>query len=250
MRTIPPSHLGSLREGVSLLRRHPGLVLGLGLLAMLLAQLGPVLELAAKAGRNPMLQPIFGAVGLLPLEMYLLPRLQAQLDAEQLDPPGNRRGTWTDTFDHRWLPTFGARMLLSFAAGLGLVLFILPGILVLTLFGWAPLRMLLRGDRLVEAFRWSQAAMARHWLRVVQAVLAMVLVLLAYQAISAFAVQRLLPGLDPDLGPDAWLRLRHPAFWVIGFTGGLLNLWLTTSLLALYHRLEVAVQTSPESSSR
>ncbi len=249
MRTVPASHLGALREGVALLRRHAGLALGLALLAMGLAQLGPALELAAGAGRNPAFQPLFGAVGLLPFEMYILPRLQARLDAEQLDHPLNPRAGWTATFDTRWLPTFGTRMLLSLAAGVGLVLFILPGIVVLTLFGWAPLRVLLRGDRLAEAFRWSQAAMARNWLRVVQAVLAMLLVLLAYQALSAFALERLLHGLDPDLGPDAWLRLRHPAFWVIGFVGGLLNLWFTASLLALYHRLEAAVQASSDPSS-
>ena len=84
--------------------------------------------------------------------------------------------------------------------------------------------------------------MARHWPRVVQAVLAMILVLLAYQMVSGFALERLVPGIQPELGPDAWLRLRHPAFWVLGLTGGFMNLWLTAALLALYHRLEDAVE--------
>jgi hypothetical protein len=250
MRTVPPSHLGSLREGLSLLRRHPGLALGLAVLAMLLAQLGPALELAAKAGRDPLFQPLFGAVGLLPLEMYFLPRLQARLDAERLDAPGNRAAAWTATFDGRWLAAFGVRMLLSAAVGVGLVLFILPGILLLTLYGWAPMRVLLRGDRMGDAFRWSQSAMARNWPRVVQAVLAMTLVLLVYQAATGFALTRLLPASDPEAGLDAWLRLRHPAFWAIGFLGGCLNLWLSASLLALFHRLEATVQASPSPSPR
>lgn len=247
---MPPSYLGSLREGLALLKRHPVLVLGLSLLAMLLAQLGPALEIAAHAGRNPMLQPLFGAVGLLPMEMYLLPRLQAQLDAERLDPPQNRRNDWTRTFDQRWLPTFGARMLLSLAVGVGLVMLFLPGLLILTLYGWVPLRILLRGDRLAEAIRWSQAAMVKHWLRVVHVVLGVLLILVIYQAIMAVALARILPGLDPNLGPDAWFRLRHPLFWIIGWSGGLLNVWVSATLLALYHRLEAAVQASSSSESR
>lgn len=250
MRTPPPSHLGSLRDGIALLRRHPGLTLGLAVLAMALAQLGPALELAAKAGRDPLLQPLFGAVGLLPLEMYFLPRLQARLDAERLDPPQNRLDSWSQTFDGRWLLTFGVRMLLSAAVGVGIVLFILPGILLLTLYGWAPMRVLLRGDHLVDAFRWSQSAMARHWPRVVQAVLAMVLVLLGYQAVTGYALGRFVPSLASETGADAWLRLKHPAFWILGFAGGCMNLWLTASLLALFHRLEAAVQAPSESLSR
>lgn len=250
MRTAPPSHLGSLRDGISLLRRHLALTFGLAVLAMLLAQLGPALELAAKAGRDPLLQPLFGAVGLLPLEMYVLPRLQARLDAERLDHPKNRRESWIQTFDGRWLMTFGVRMLLSALVGVGLVVFILPGILLLTIFGWAPMRVLLRGDRLMEAFRWSQTSMARHWPRVVQAVLAMVLLLLIYQAATGYALGHFVPALVSETGADAWLRLKHPAFWVLGFTGGLLNLWLSATMLALYHRLEAAVQASSESSAR
>ena len=47
------------------------------MLAMALAQLGPALELAAGTGPSLLLQPIFGFAGLLPLEMYFIPRLQA-----------------------------------------------------------------------------------------------------------------------------------------------------------------------------
>ena len=240
MRTSPPSHLAVLREGFTFLRRHPAQALGLALLAMGLAQLGPALELAAGAGPSLLLQPIFGFAGLLPLEMYFIPRLQAQLDAEELNPPRNPAATWRESFDARWLKTFLVRLGLSLAIGLGLLLFIIPGILVLTLFGWAPMRMLLRGDDLLSALKWSQSAMARNWPRIIQAVLAMVLVALVYQVAASWALDRLLPATDPDLGPPALLRLKHPAFWIFNLAGGVLNLWLSCALLGLYHRLEAA----------
>jgi hypothetical protein len=211
-----------------------------------LAQLGPALELAAGAGPNPLFQPIFGFVALLPLEMYFIPRLQAQLDAETLNIAGNPVASWRETFDGRWLRTFLARLGLSVAIGLGLLLFLVPGIAILTLFGWAPMRMLLRGEGLAEALRWSRLAMARHWPRIVQAVLAMMLVTLAYQVGASWALDRFLPATDPDLGPGALLRLRHPAFWVFNLTGGILNLWLSCSLLALYQRLEGLLKVVPD----
>jgi len=84
--------------------------------------------------------------------------------------------------------------------------------------------------------------MARHWPRIVQAVLAMLLVALLYQIAAGWALDRLLPAMDPDLGPSALLRLKHPAFWVSNLLGGAMNLWLSCSLLALYHRLEAIPQ--------
>lgn len=241
MRTPLPSHLGALREGLALLRRHPAQALALAVLAMGLAQLGPALELAAGVGPSLLIQPLFGFAGLLPLEMYFIPRLQAQLDAETLATAGNPREGWREAFDGRWLRTFLARLGISVMIGLGLLLFLVPGIVVMTLFGWAPLRMLLRGDGLLAALRWSQSAMARHWPRIVQAVLAMMLVALVYQVGASWALDRLLPATDPDLGPGALLRLKHPGFWIFNLLGGGLNLWLSCSLLALYQRLEATV---------
>jgi len=243
MRTPPPSQLGALREGLLLLRRHPGLSIGLALMAMGLAQLGPALELAAGVKTNPLSQLLFGFAGLLPLEMYFIPRFQTQLDAETRNGHENPAGGWRAAFDARWLRAFLAHLGLSVAVGLGLVVFLVPGILILALFGWAPLRILLRGEDLLSALRWSQGAMARHWPRIVQAVLAMAMVWLFYMLITGWAMVHVLPPMDPDLGPDAHLRLRHPAFWVLGLTGGALNLWLSCALLSLYQRLEKAVQS-------
>jgi len=241
MRVPQPSHLGSLREGVALLRRHPLLSLGLAVLAMALAQLGPALELAAGAGPSLLLQPIFGFAGLLPLEMYFIPRLQARLDAEGMNTPWNPATRWRETFETRWLRTFLLRLGLSLAIGLGLLMFLVPGIIILVLFGWAPMRMLLRGEGPLPALKWSKSAMARHWPRIVQAVLAMMLVALVYQVGANWTLDRLLPAADPDLGPAAIVRLKHPAFWVFNLLGGVLNLWLSCALLALYQRLETAM---------
>ena len=212
---------------------------------MVLSQLGPALELAAGASPSLFLQPLFSFAGLLPLEMFFIPRLQAHLDAETLDLGGNPANDWRGTFDKRWLLTFLVRLGISLVVAAGLLLFLIPGIVLLTLFGWAPLRMLLRGDTPLAALRWSQAAMARHWPRIVQAVLAMMLVALTYQIGASWILDRVLPPTDPDLGPGAWLRLRHPAFWLFNLVGGALNLWLSCSLLALYHRLETAVAGRP-----
>lgn len=242
MRTPPPSLLGALSEGLRLLKRHPWLTFGLAILAMLLAQLGPALELAAGVGPNLILQAVFGFAGLLPLEMYFIPRLQAQLDAETRNNAANPIGGWREAFDGRWLWTFLARLGISAAIGLGLLMFLIPGILILALFGWAPIRMLLRGDGLLAALKWSQSTMVRHWPRVIQAVLAMTLVALAYQMAASWALDRLLPAMDPELGPGALLRLKHPAFWCFNLLGGTLNLWLSCALLALYQRLEGSIQ--------
>jgi hypothetical protein len=259
MRTPLPSHLGALREGLVLLRRYPAQALALAVLAMGLAQLGPALELAAGVGPNPLFQTIFGFVGLLPLEMYFIPRLQAQLDAESLNTPLNPLGSWGPAFDGRWLPAFLARLGIGLVLGLGMItglgialglglpisvglmLILLPTIVVMTLIGWAPMRMLLRGDAFLPALKWSQAAMARHWPRIIQAVLAMLLVVMVYLGLVGWVMNFFIPATDPEKVLPAALRLKHPAFWFFNLTGGLLNLWLSCSLLALYQRLEASV---------
>jgi hypothetical protein len=241
MATSPPSQLGALRDGFTLLRRHPGEALGLAVLAMVLAQFAPALELAAGVGPNLFYQPLFGFAALLPLEMYFIPRFQMQLDAETRDTSGNPANGWREAFDQRWLMTFLLRLGISVAVGLGLVLLLVPGILLLTLFGWAPLRMLLRGEGPLPALRWSQSAMVRHWPRIIQAVLAMLLVALAYQMGASWLLDHLLPTPDPNLGLAAMVRLKHPALWAFNLAGGALNLWISCALLALYQRLEAAV---------
>src|SRR5664279_1991574 len=103
MRTPSPSHLGALREGFALLRRHPFQMLGLALLAMVLAQLGPALELAAGVAPSLVSQGVFGLASILPLEMYIIPQLQTQLCAASPNSPAKLVTAWRETFDGRWL---------------------------------------------------------------------------------------------------------------------------------------------------
>jgi hypothetical protein len=91
--------------------------------------------------------------------------------------------------------------------------------------------------------------MARHWPRIAQVVLAMLLVALVYQIGISWALDRFLPTADPTLGPPAIVRLKHPAFWVTSLLNGAMNLWLSCALLALYQRLEAIVAGQIESQS-
>ena len=84
--------------------------------------------------------------------------------------------------------------------------------------------------------------MVRHWPRIVQAVLAIALVVLVYMTVAGLAMNKLLPNLDSDQIPSALLRLKHPAFWVFNLLNSLLNVWMTCTLLALYQRLEASLQ--------
>ncbi|HJW09088.1 MAG TPA: hypothetical protein VJ483_05590 [Holophagaceae bacterium] len=239
---LPPSQLGVLREGWRMLRRHPLLSLGLLALAVLLGQLGPVLELAARTGGSPGAQLLFAFVSLLPLEIYALPLFLARLDAELIGDPANPREGWRPGFESRWLRVFGAKLLVVSMGAVGCVL-ILPGLLTFLFFGWAPLRVLLRGERLVDALRWSGRAMLRCWPRIVQAVLAIALVWLAGQLLMRGVLAGMLPRSGDEI-PDAATRLRHPAFWIAGGLAGLVHLWSSAAFLALYQRLERLAQSS------
>lgn len=239
---VPPSQLGALAEGLALLRKHPWTALGLVLLAVLLGQLGPALELLAGATDNRAAQVVLGFAALLPLELYALPRWLAHLDAEGVDDPSNPASGWRPDFERRWLPAFAAKMLVLVLGALGCGL-ILPGLVIFTFFGWAPTRMLLRGDRLGAALRWSGRAMLRTWPRIVQAALLILAIWMLGQLLIGLALGPVLPQ-DPQAIPDALLRLRHPAFWIAGAINGLLYLWISAAFLALYHRLERLVQTS------
>jgi hypothetical protein len=228
----PPSQLAALPEGAALLLRRPLLALGLVAMAMVLGQLGPALELAARSGGGQASQALFSFVALLPLEIYALPRWSASLDAELAQDPANPKEEWTLRFEARWLKAFGAKLLV--------LPFCLP---IFAMFGWAPLRVLLRGDSLMEALRWSGRAMLRFWPRVVQAALAIFIVLLlGAMAILAATTAWIPAAAQTDL--TALTRLRHPAFWMASACSGLFSLWATAAVLCLYHRLERLVQSS------
>jgi len=201
-----------LRAGLRLLGRHPLASLGLALLFALLSALGAFLHwrLALPEG-----------------EMSVLTR----------DDPRNPSGAWAARFEERWLRAFLARVLLGLGVGAGLVL-ILPGLALLACFGWMPMRVLLRGERLGEAARGSLRLMARAWPAALRGFLALVLVYAALLLALGAGLEALVPRAD------AWTRLANPLLHVGRFAAGLLALWFEAGLLALYQHLEALAEAT------
>lgn len=240
MSVLNAGPLFALSSGLRHLRRHPFLVSGIVGLGTLLSALGPLLQIRLELPDDMITQSALGFAAMIPLELYFVPRLLALLDAETTDHSENPRDQWKDRFEERWLKAFGARMLLYLAAGIGLALFIVPGLVILLLFGWAPFRVLLRGESLAKALRSSMALMARTWPRVVSTGL----VLLGGYALLllglGWCVLKVVP--DPSLGQ----RLTHPAIWGGRLLNGLLDLVLSASLLSLYAAVEPALDVPTE----
>lgn len=232
MTTSPKTDLASIREGTRFLTLRPGASLGIAALGMALAALSPLLQLHAGLPDEPIVDMALTFVGLLPLEMYFIPRFLIAADAESGSNPLNRPGEWRVRFEERWLRAFWAKALVAAAALLGLSLAVFPGLLVLLAYGWAPLRVLLRGEPLLQALRGSYRMMVQAWRRVLLASTAMAVLYLAAIVVLSWLVQLGVPD------PVAEVRLRHPLIWAGNFLGCLLSLWLSASLLALYRRVE------------
>lgn len=225
--------LQPLAKGIRYLFLHPWKLLALALLSVLLSFLGPVLQIWAPVPDGAYVTLTLAVVSLLPMELYFLPRFLLALDAEVLDHPQNPKEAWEATFEARWMRAFVAKVLLYAVVGLGMTCLVLPGLLLLGAFGWAPLRVLVRGESLREAAKGSVVLMARVWPRVLLPVLVIVggYLLALYGAL--FFQDHFVP--DPV---TPWLRLTHPAVWALDFGGAILNLWISVTLLAVYHRIE------------
>ncbi len=225
-----------LATGLGHLRRHPFLTLGIVLLGALLSALATLMQVRMRLPDDLTTQTALGFAAMVPLLLYVVPRFQAYLDAEYLDHPKNALDQWHDHFEARWLKTFGARMLLYLAAGLGATMCFFPGLFVLAIFGWTPLRVLLRGDGLVPAARTSLALMTRAWPLVLRTILlflgAYLFVMVCVVSGIGFLIQE----------PTPWQRLTHPAMWAGRLVMGLLDLALSVCLLALYHAIEPALE--------
>ncbi len=247
----PRSQSGALADGFRFLARRPGWTLGLLILGTLLGQLGPVLEILAKVGPNLMMQKALAWAGFLPMQIYFTPRWISRLDADLLDAPGNPQARWPNLFDQRWLGAFVANLMVQLIGTIGLFVLVIPGIVIFTLAGFAPMRMLLRGDIFPDALRWSARAMARHWPRVVQAALAILLVTFAGALGLALAQNAVFARFGLE-GPDAWTRLKHPLIWASQALGTLTLLWVSASFLSLFQRLErlAAADAEPSQSAR
>lgn len=234
MRPSPLSDLTPVARGTALLARHPVQTAGLAILTLALSFLGPGLQLARLLPDDPSVSMILVVVSLIPLELYFMPRFLLSLDAETIDHPQNPRDVWQATFESRWMKAFTAKLALYLVAGAGATCFLFPGLMVLALFGWTPYRVLLRGETLKDAAKGSAFMMTRLWPRVLLPLLVMMLVQFAALYGAMWIESRFVPTPTTP-----WIRLTHPAVWGIELTAGLLNLWISATFLALFHRLEL-----------
>lgn len=221
-----------LLEGTKLALRHPWVSLSICILGAGLGGLAPLLMVLGGLGDNPVMESLLFFAALLLLDMYFLPRLALRLDAESLGHQNNPATGWKAAFEARWMRAFGAKLLLGFVAGVGILLFILPGLVVLFCFGWAPTRVLLRGESIREACTGSLDLMRRLWPIAVSRTL---LVLLVGMALSG-SVQYIIETIHPLENPLS--ELQSPLFWGAQLLGSMVSVWTTTCLLVLYQKLE------------
>jgi len=233
MTISPKSDLASIAEGTRNLLRRPGLTLGIAALGMLLAGLAPLLQIWVRLPDEPTVELALTFASMLPLELYFIPRFLIAADALAGHEPLNAPEDWRLRFDERWLRAFWGKVLLVMAAGLGLSLLVVPGLLVLMAFGWMPMRILLRGESVLQAAKGSLAMLGRTWVRVLMVVSAAAMVYLGCIAVLSFLVGLFVPE------PTLHQRLVHPAVWAGNFGGSLLSLWLSSCLLALFRRIEL-----------
>ncbi len=239
MTISPKSDLASIAEGTRYLLRRPGLSLGIAAVGMLLAGLAPLLQMRAGLPDEPTSELALTFASMLPLELYFIPRFLIAADALASQDPLNTPGDWKLRFEERWLRAFWGKVLLVLAVGAGLSLLLLPGLLLLMAFGWAPLRILLRGESLLQAAKGSLAMLVRTWARVLLVVSAAAVIYLSCIIILSFLVSLFVAE------PTLHQRLVHPAVWAGNFCGSLLSLWLSSCLLALYRKVELPPPAEP-----
>jgi len=241
MTISPKSDLASIAEGTRNLLRRPGLTLGIAALGMLLAGLAPLLQIWVRLPDEPTVELALTFASMLPLELYFIPRFLIAADALARRDPLNTPEDWKLRFEERWLRAFWGKVLLVLMVGAGLSLLLLPGLMLLMAFGWAPLRVLLRGESLLQAAKGSLAMLGRTWARVLLVVSAAAVIYLTCIIILSFLVSLFVDE------PTLHQRLVHPAVWAGNFCGSLLSLWLSSCLLALYRKVELppAAEVTP-----
>lgn len=231
-----------LRRGFEFLWHQPLWSLGLAVLGTLLSALAPLLQIRSHLPDIPAVIMGLTLAATLPLDLYFVPRFLLALDAEALDHPRNPKTEWRATFEARWLLAFATRMLLYLLVSVGSLL-ILPGLIFLVLCGWAPMRVLLRGESIGEAMKGSALTMAKLWPKVVLAVCVLGSVCFLASAMCTLGLTHSLPE------PTPWQRLTHPAIWAANFVNLLFSLWLSAALLSLFHRIEAEPEPKKPSSS-
>jgi hypothetical protein len=233
MAISPNSDLISLSEATRFLARRPWQVLLLGILGMGLSALAAWIQVRAGLPEDKGTSSALIGAALVPLELFFIPRFLLEVDAEEGGNPLNAAGAWKVRFEERWLRAFLAKVLLGTMVVLGASLLILPGLAALIVFGWTPLRVLLKGDPLLVAARGSMAMMAKAWRRVVPACLVL---LLAYLLLLMFVAMLAGPFFPRE--PTVHQRITHPALWLANFGATVLSLWLSAGLLSVYRRFD------------
>lgn len=218
--------------GLRFLRERPLWTLGLSGLAMLLSAFGTWLHSRMGVVGDSSKEALLTATALLPLEMFFVPQFLAAVDAQTLNRPENPQDGWRERFEARWLRAFGTKMLLAVAISAGIILLVLPGLMIFLLFGWAPILVLLRGQRLAQAAQNSAQWMIRLWPIALASGSA---ILLVYVGL-VLTLSVCLTAMIPEAVPLA--RLHHPGAWAADFIMGLLNLWFSAAFLALFHVIE------------
>lgn len=238
----PKADLACLAEGSGYLLRRPAVSLGLAVLGMLLAALGPLLQAGFHLPKDEVTTALLGSVGVMPMMLYFLPRFIAEADAFRGGRPQNPHPEWQRHFDQRLLKALGAHFLLWTLVALFWAL-VIPSLLLLAAFGWAPTRVLLRGESLAEAARGSLRMMALGWRRAVLPVLAILGVLVLAGVGVAAAQQWELKATQGLVDP--LLAIKRPLPWLMNFGTQFMSVWTTACLLAVFRRLESAAEPKP-----
>ncbi|MDP2875107.1 MAG: hypothetical protein Q8O00_02915 [Holophaga sp.] len=233
-----PAPFQIIANGFGYLRRHPEWALAIAGITALLSALGPLLQIKLGLPNDVITEFALKAVCVLPLELYFVPRLLMQLDAETLNRPENPEKQWRQNFEERWLKAFGARIVLYLFFMAGIAFFVIPGMVVLILFGWMPLRVLVRGEAIPQAARSSASLMTKAWPQVLRGTMAILALFFLLSLGVGWGLHRVIPE------PTAWQRLTHPILWVAHALSGALELLLSACFLALYHAVEPPIQSS------
>lgn len=201
-------------------------------LSVLLSLMVPALQITFRLPDSLATNVLLGITASLPMNLYLVPRLLACLDAEVKGDPANAAATWKEGFEGRWLLAGAAKVLLGVFVLLGLSAFVLPGLIFLFAFGWVPFRILLRGEGPLEAVRSSLALSFQNRVGMLAVGGFLGLAYFTVLLLVAFVVILNAPN------PTPMDRLTRPLFVVSYAAGALLELGMSMALLGFFHHLE------------
>jgi len=244
MRMSTRKNLLAIPTSFRWLSRHPLLILGVSALWAVLLTLAPYIQIRAHISPELTRTTILNLVLTLPMEFFFLPMLLAFVDAESHGHPSNPLAGWRSTFESRWGPAALARLILYVLTCVGMVAFIIPGVLIFVFLGWMPMYVLLRGGTVAKAARWSYLVMASELKRVLLGALPILVLYLAALLVLGTLGDKWAP--QPTLRETAswgnllqlWMHFHHPFYWVLSLLTAFVNVWMSLAFLALFHGVE------------